>query len=413
MSEADAETAMTPQRRRTETDPNLGHLPALDGVRGLAIILVLIVHLTSSSYALTGSRLINAIIVFCRFGWVGVCLFFVLSGFLITGILFEALGQKSYFVRFYARRFLRIFPLYYGCLFLLFLLSGPLGISWNGSEPTYLAYLQNTPPWIYRVPVSVHRYTSHFWSLAVEEQFYLFWPWLVFAIRDRGKLIVASLLLAATAPLLRTAILLSHSVDPVFFLKFTPCQIDSLLIGGAFALAIRGRSAATLLRFSPVSFLLLISLCVAMNLNFHTRQFEADGSELFNSIGYTTLAAAFAALIGWALQPKSLGEAFFQLAPLRWFGRYSYGIYVIHFIVWNTRIFGTYPRLLIDERWHSKTLGVALGGLPALVVTLSLAWLSYRFYESPFLRLKKYFGRSVPVVAPDRHTDLAAENAAR
>src|ERR1039458_3208337 len=170
MPEADAETAMTRQRRRTETDPNLGHLPALDGVRGLAIILVLIVHLTSSSYTHTGSRLINAIIVFCRFGWVGVCLFFVLSGFLITGILFEALGQKSYFVRFYARRFLRIFPLYYGCLFLLFFLSGPLGISWKGSEPTYLAYLQNTPPWIYRVPVSVHRYTSHFLSFAVGEE---------------------------------------------------------------------------------------------------------------------------------------------------------------------------------------------------------------------------------------------------
>ena len=412
MPEVDAETATARQRRRTETDPNSGHLPALDGIRGLAIILVLIVHLTFSSYAHTNSILINAIIVFCGFGWIGVELFFVLSGFLITGILFETLGQKSYFVRFYARRFLRIFPLYYGCLFVLLLLSRPLGISWNGSQPIFLAYLQTTAPWIYRIPASVHRYTAHFWSLAVEEQFYLFWPWLVFTIRDRARLIVASLLLAATAPILRTALVISHAVTPDVFLRFTPCEMDSLLIGGALALALRGRARAALLRFSPVAFLLLISLSIAINVNVHSGSINTLGSDLFNCIGYTLLAAAFAALIGWAMRPHSLGEAFFSIAPLRWFGRYSYGIYVIHFIVSNTYTIGYRPRMLIDEQWHSKLLGVALGGLPTLAVTLILAWLSYRFFESPFLRLKKYFGSSRPSVPTNDSLNLESERAA-
>jgi peptidoglycan/LPS O-acetylase OafA/YrhL len=325
--------------------------------------------------------------------------------------LFESLDLKSYFVRFYARRFLRIFPLYYGSLLVLLLLSRPLSISWNGSEPIFLAYLQNTVPWIYKIPASVHRYTAHFWSLAVEEQFYLVWPCLVFTIRDRSRLLLVSLLLAAMAPILRTAFVISHAVSPDVFLRATPCEMDSLLFGGALALALRGRARDVLIKFSPVAFFLSMSLSVAITTNVHTGYVNPHGSDLFNCIGYTTLAAGFAALIGWALRPQSLGEAIFRIAPLRWFGRYSYGIYIIHFIVWNIPIMGQYPRRFIDEHWHSKLLGVALGGLPTLAVTLLLAWLSYRFYESPFLRLKKHFGRSVPVV-PDRRMDLAAENAA-
>ena len=154
----------------------LSHIAALDGVRGLAIILVLIVHLTNSSYSHTRSTLLNAAIAFCSFGWIGVDLFFVLSGFLITGILYDTVDSPSFFLNFYARRFLRIFPLYYGSLAALLILSGTLGIDWQGSEYILLGYLQNVPPLNLHLTPTVHRYTAHFWSLAVEEQFYLLWP---------------------------------------------------------------------------------------------------------------------------------------------------------------------------------------------------------------------------------------------
>ncbi|MGC2512156.1 MAG: acyltransferase, partial [Acidobacteriaceae bacterium] len=98
--------------------PSRRHVPALDGVRGLAILLVLVSHLMLFNDR-TGSRVGDSLSALRGLGWVGVDLFFVLSGFLITGILFDTLHDPHYFRSFYMRRFLRIFPLYYGFLFFL------------------------------------------------------------------------------------------------------------------------------------------------------------------------------------------------------------------------------------------------------------------------------------------------------
>ena len=372
--------------------PISSYIPALDGVRGLAIILVLIVHLTNSSRPHTQSLVLNAVIAFCTFGWAGVDLFFVLSGFLITGILYDTVSGPSFFLNFYARRFLRIFPLYYGSLLTLFLLSGPLGIRWHGSEFILLGYLQNVPPLCWAITTTVHQYTAHFWSLAVEEQFYLIWPCLVFLIRDRRKLIVTALSLAAVAPILRMAILLTHGLNRQLCYQFTLCRMDSLLIGGALALAIRGPARSSLMRFSPVVFLSLFFLCVGFGFGLTDGTLDPGHGDFFFSAGFTLLAISFAALIGCALQPDSLAECIFQSATLRWFGRYSYGIYILHFIFVNTFSFGRFPRLFLDAELHSKVLGVALGGIPTLAISVVCAWLSYRFYETPFLRLKRYFG---------------------
>lgn len=368
------------------------YIPALDGIRGLAIILVLIIHLTLSSHRHTQSLLLNAVIAFCNMGWAGVDLFFVLSGFLITGILYDSVNRPSFFRNFYARRFLRIFPLYYGSLLVLLLLSGPLGIGWHDSEFILLGYLQNVPPFRAAIPATVYQYTGHFWSLAVEEQFYLVWPCLVFLIRDRKKLIITALILAAVAPILRTTILLTHSLNRQACYEFTLCRMDSLLIGSALALAIRGPARSMVLRFSPVVFPLLLFVCVGFHFWFtNGNDLWAGHGDFFYSVGFTLLAISFAALIGCALRPRSLTGHMFQNATLRWFGRHSYGIYVLHFIFLNTFIIGELPRAFLREHFHSKFLGVTVGGIPALLVTLICAWLSYRYYESPFLRLKRHF----------------------
>jgi peptidoglycan/LPS O-acetylase OafA/YrhL len=122
-----------------------GHLLPLDGVRGLAILMVMGSHAFESNYE-KGSRAIRWIGGILHYGNVGVDLFFVLSGFLITGILYDSLKDDGYFRKFYARRVLRIFPLYYGVLVVCFLLTRPLPLHWGAMGWLLVLYLQNLQP---------------------------------------------------------------------------------------------------------------------------------------------------------------------------------------------------------------------------------------------------------------------------
>jgi peptidoglycan/LPS O-acetylase OafA/YrhL len=268
-----------------------------------------------------------------------------------------------------------------------------LGISWHGSELILLGYLQNVPPLIGAIPATVHRYTAHFWSLAVEEQFYLLWPCMMFYIRDRKKLMITALSLATLAPILRIAILHSHGLSREMCLELTLCRMDSLLIGGALALAVRGPERSSILKSAPIVFLPLLVLCTGLDLWLTGGTLDLRRGDFFLSVGFTLLAISCASLIACALRPGSVTDRVFKNRVLGWFGRYSYGIYVLHFIFANTFRIGLYPRLILEERFHSRILAVALGGFPTLAITLVCAWLSYRFYETPFLRLKSYFGR--------------------
>jgi len=365
------------------------HLPALDGVRGLAVILVLVVHLMNSNDALTQSSLINVAMAFRSLGWMGVDLFFVLSGFLITGILYETVNRPSFMRNFYARRFLRIVPLYYGALVFLFAFTGPLGIRWDGTKLALLGYLQNTPHWLDRMNVTVSTYCGHFWSLAVEEQFYLVWPVVVLLVRDRRKLLVTALLLSALA-LAGRVFAVSHGMNPEYTYRMTIFRMDSLLMGACLALIVAHPSGKRALRIAPSVFAVTFGLTLTISLIVRPGNFEPINSKFFNSVGYSLLAIAFAGLVGSVLRTNSRFETVFSNSLLRWFGTYSYGIYIFHFIILG--ILGLGPRKFLAEHFHSKAVAVVGAAIPALALTLLCAWLCYHLFEQPLLGLKRHFG---------------------
>ncbi|HEX2917388.1 MAG TPA: acyltransferase [Edaphobacter sp.] len=358
------------------------HIPALDGIRGVAILLVLFAHLLHSNNAPTSSGLINLILRLRNTGWVGVDLFFALSGFLITGILYDSLSSPHYFRNFYVRRILRIFPLYYGVLLVLSLIFRP---HWSNGRQFYLLlfYLQNTPLW-WHGPQSaaIRDATAHLWSLAVEEQFYLVWPFVVFWVRERRRLLWLAIGVALMAPAFRV-LLLAHGATFRATYMLTICRCDSLLAGAWLALAIRGPRKEAVLRAAIPAFWGALLLCLGIGVA--SGNFNWEENRLVNSVGYTLLAICGTSLIAMVLR-GGVTAGFMKTPVLRWFGKYSYGIYILHVLVgW------TYMRYL-HSHIHSKIILHAAIPAANLLITLPLAWMSFRWYEQPFLRLKRYFG---------------------
>jgi peptidoglycan/LPS O-acetylase OafA/YrhL len=211
-------------------------------MRGLAILMVLLVHFVGNM--LPTNQVERAIVLVTGYGTYGVDLFFILSGFLITGILYDARNKPHYFRNFFMRRILRIFPLYYGVLALLFFVT-PLIPLLQGATLDYLLQRQAWA-WLYAVNihVAVHgewslSYINHFWSLSIEEHFYLFWPLVVFLLARRPQLLVAvSLglsLCAIMARLTGSLMGLSGWITGVL----TPFRLDGLALGGFLAVAAR------------------------------------------------------------------------------------------------------------------------------------------------------------------------------
>ncbi len=347
------------------------------------------------SNARAGGPLVRFIGGLFYYGFFGVDLFFVLSGFLITGILFDTSADQGFFSKFYARRVLRIFPLYYGVLIVLFLLTPLLHLHWNGMGWLLLGYLQNLrPTQITTFLPSPQVGIYHFWSLAVEEQFYLVWPAVVFFIRDKRKLFYTTLLISATALLLRL-VLLAHGTPPIDIHVNTLCRADSLLLGGALALIYRSRYWARTLQFAPLGFIAATGI-VILSVSILGLDPHAPPSGIFwvEGLRYTVLALGFSCLIAWALRPRSVGLWFFELAPLRFFGKYSYGIYVLHVIF--LPFFVHYFRIHILAVTHNKLLAVIGAGFISLAIGIAAAYLSYHLYEKKFLRMKRYFDYNQP-----------------
>lgn len=383
---------------------SLKHIDSLDGVRGVAIAMVLIFHLLWSNNQ-TGSTIMNFLAGFRGAGWIGVDLFFSLSGFLITGILFDTLHTGHYFKNFYGRRFLRIFPIYYGLILVLYLVFHPIHFDQVRPFLLLISYVQNTPLWWHGLQTPVVFSTDHLWSLAVEEQFYLVWPVLMFFIRDRKKLVWTAAILALMAPITRI-FLLAHGAPFTATYKLTVCRADSLLAGAWLALMVRGKLRDRVLRYAAPTFGLALLLCGIIAWRFGN--FDWEINRAINSYGYSILAIVSTSLIAMALRPHSITARMMRAKTLRFLGKYSYGIYVYHEII--SILVTLWVRDFLEHHIHSKILYHLAFMACVLLITIPLAMLSFHFYEKPFLKLKKYF--NYPARNEQRELIMQSDDAA-
>lgn len=353
------------------------NIAALDGVRALAVALVMAVHYHEKFGG----------------GWIGVQLFFVLSGFLITRILIDAkeaaAGIGGFLQVFWVRRALRIFPLY-----VLFLLIGELAwwfwstpVTWSSARIWLWTYSLNFGHMFQRVPIS--DVYSHFWSLAVEEQFYLVWPVIIWFCSRRALQWLIVILLAGM-PVMRWLLIELNILSTYQLYFFTPTLFDAFAAGAAlvvfdWGVIVHARRAMW------IAIAVMIGAGVAANLT------EGLHFSLW-SMGYPYFMP-HAVQFAWGYTLLNLCAALVLLACLRDeanvfahpllvnIGKISYGIYIIHRPVYRI-VVAIQPILLAhmpSVMVNIVSVAIFAGG------SVALASISYRFFESPLLRLKRYF----------------------
>jgi len=351
------------------------HFPALDGLRGLAVVLVMLSHFLTAGHVLDSNHPFARLLLG---GFVGVDLFFVLSGFLITGILLDAPDDGShrrFFVTFYGRRALRIWPLYYAALAIAFLCRPMPG---NDSPAWYWLLASNLGATLKgRWLESPEGFSlAHFWSLAVEEQFYLLWPLLVRFLKRPvlGKLCLALLIVGPLAHFV-----LHFAGNPVGAYLFTPTRLHTLAAGAWLAIAFRHPTRwETLTRFAPwvaatAGAITVIGLLFPQNLSL-----VPFGPFLWGAV----LILALAPGSHWA-------TALDRPLP-RLFGKFSYGLYVWHYFA-NPWLKGPVYEKIARFTGHGSILSLAVFVIFAFGFSFAASLLSWWLLEKPCLALKRYF----------------------
>ncbi|MBS0366380.1 MAG: acyltransferase [Proteobacteria bacterium] len=361
-------------------------IPELDGLRAIAVVLVLFSHFAPTSVPFVW-RLADV-------GWVGVELFFVLSGFLITRILLATRASATYYRDFYLRRTLRIFPLYYAVLALT-LVTMQL---WNHGE-SYQALRQWGNPvwfWLYLGNVQMalagstpmHVLTlAAMWSLNVEEQYYLLFPLLVRVVRVETLVRILLAVLVAS-PLLRLLLWWLYPHNEYLDYMLLPCRFDSLAYGALLALWLReplrlDRRVAGVAALGAL--VLVYGLYVTLG--------HGDRVSPFTRVlGYSLFPAAFACLLLWVILYRGGWQTrWLRTRPMRYIGKTSYAIYLL-----QGPVDATLNALLGRSSWWANDVfRFAL----ICLVTFGCAALSWHFFEHPLLALKDRFAPR-PGIAP-------------
>ena len=366
-------------------------IPELDGLRGLAILLVLIWHYGVGANSEGNHRWVYYLEDVCSLFWSGVDLFFVLSGFLIGGILLDARDSPNYFKAFYARRVFRIIPIY-TVVVVTFYLCIAAGLPGRFSNSVWL--LGPTAPWYsYATFTQNIRYatgsadTANWfrptWSLAIEEQFYLILPAVVWLVsRKRLPYVLGGAILSA--PLLRIFlnVAYSHGKDASFNLM--PCRADALLLGVAAALLVRSPELWESLKSQRRRLVSVwIVLFAALPLFILLKATNPVGSLWMSTVGFSWFALFYLGLLLLALLYSDdwLGGVL-RNAWLKALGTISYGVYLLHmpvlgltFLIFqNKRAWAETPA----ERWLIPL---------ALALTIALASLSWTMFEKPLLKI--------------------------
>ena len=398
----------------TELHPARRHVPALDGVRGLAILAVMAFHFTlRMPDATSGDRLVHRVL---GAGWAGVDLFFVLSGLLITTLLLDAKGAPHYYRTFYGRRALRIFPLYYGFLALYFLLVVHRGTTaddhylwheqgwwWSYLDNWWLAFVRRTEPPNYF-------WTGPFWSLAVEEQFYLLWPTLVLLLTRRRLAIVCGAVIVG-APVFRLW-LRAHHAALIAPYALTPARLDSLAVGALLAIVLADHRLAYVGSRIFIGLGVMAAAITVAVFHAHGGLWTYGGWEegpgyTIMAIGWGGLVAAGATAVRGTIPARVLGARW-----LRALGKYSYAMYVFHVPIWAHVQPLVFPENRVPAVFGSHILpSLALGVLCGLLA-FAAAFVSWNVYEKQFLKLKRYFAYAPSVPAPRDPTQAEQPQAA-
>jgi peptidoglycan/LPS O-acetylase OafA/YrhL len=337
------------------------YIPQFDYLRGIAVLLVMLFHASHDIQAFPMAQCVS-------FGWAGVDLFFVLSGFLISGILLDTRDQKRYFVNFYARRILRIWPLYFALLAVMFLAVPVVAPRWSAAaignaKPVYafVLFIQNLT-----VGHAITGPLSATWSLAIEEQFYFVWPLLIWLLPRKAMMRLAAAVVIAS-PLLRLGLVLGQVHIAMYYNTFT--RLDGLALGSFLAIWLRDTEAATVKRWAIV----ILPAAVA-------------GSILLdqNWIRYSAVAIAAGAIVSLSLFfiPRS--------RFILYTGRISFGLYLTH-----EAVFGLATKPELRRHYpHSPVVNDVAYLVAGLVLSYAVASLSWFLFESQILRAKKWFTAS-------------------
>jgi peptidoglycan/LPS O-acetylase OafA/YrhL len=364
-------------------NPSKRHLPALDGVRAIAIVMVIIYHSVTGSPGMTPAQLL-----FLRVagqGWMGVDLFFVLSGFLITGILLDIRNPGHALRNFYARRALRIVPVYVVFMIFSLFVAGAVGTM----RPSEIAQLQQTQAWYWtytlNILVALHGWhvtnfpMAHLWSLAVEEQFYLLWPFAVLVLSPAAVRRTALGCIVA-AELCRLAFILGGAEGQVNY-ALLPTRMDSLAAGAFLACAFRDRELwARVLRYRLVVAGIALLMVVAAVIH----RPIVDSQQPFEQL---VLLPAIVALASVVIASAAQGVAWLSGAGLRFIGKISYGMYLWHLVAMRLLLMIVpVPNTPLPEAWWVFYVEMIIGTFAGAVMLASVSWYAI---EQPFLRMKR------------------------
>lgn len=370
----------------------------LDGLRGIAVILVMALHLFKRAAYFTEHPVLETFTQFTTVGWVGVDIFFTLSGFLITSILLKSKTDEHYFRNFYVRRVLRIFPLYYAAIAFVLLFAPKVEPEFTEqlgtALPIMLLYQQNWA--LLFKDFHITQYLGITWSLAIEEQFYLIWPFIVYKL-DREKLVkfsVGYIIVCILGRALGTLLWHDLGQASTFFYYTSFARFEEMLFGGLLAVFLTYDGAhEKVRRYALPLFLLSFAVFVLLHILSLPGSPHPEHASLPLTLGgYTTAALFTLGLIGIFVThpPQNIFRRIFGNSILTFFGKYSYSMYLFHM---------TAALILLDVFWHSELRGwkpYVLYPLTTYIVTVIIALLTWNVLEKHMLGLKKFFEYRTP-----------------
>ena len=394
---------------RTGTTSN--HLPALDGVRGLAVLIV-ILHNAGWIAGSSEQLIVKLFTAVTATGWIGVSLFFALSGLLITGVLLDTRGRSDFFRSFYLRRTLRIFPLYYAYVAGVVLVATPLAwsASWaadvRAGQWPYWLYVSN---WTQTFGHGIFGMT-HLWSLAVEEQFYLIWPPIAYALGRSGLAKLACVMVLA-GPGVRYLLSVSSLPTEATYL-FTIARWDALAAGALLAAMLRherGQVLVTAVR-GKIGVVLLSTMAILL---LKVRGFHSDDRTIA-VFGQSIIVGLCFAFLAYVVVDRgataSRLQQMFTWSGLRTLGKYSYAMYLFHFPIHHLLKVPLGPWVVGSD--DSLRIVRVLAYLALIfLLTFSAALISWRVIEKPFLDLKDRFAPRPDGIRPAITISRAAPQA--